>query len=139
MKLFKGTKFSICVTSYCWTKFHAGSYLAAIARMRKVFADEINQLPLEQLFTIIRPLIWHYILRSSPIWHKNKPVENFCQPLLEVKLWLSIAQVVDKDDAVEVVVKDVPGVPVGVAATNVEKFWKRFSQSLETDRNIKQC
>jgi hypothetical protein len=29
---------------------------------------------------------------------------------------------VDKDDAVEVVVKDVPGVPVGVAATNVEKF-----------------
>jgi hypothetical protein len=29
---------------------------------------------------------------------------------------------VDKDDAVEVVIEDVPGIPVGVAATNVEKF-----------------
>ena len=53
------------------------------------------------------------------------PFKDFFEPEVQVLLWFSVGQVVDQDDPVKVVVKDVPGISMRVAASNVTQLCKR--------------
>ncbi len=50
------------------------------------------------------------------------PIHKLPEPLVEVLLRLSVAEVVDEDNALGVVVEDVAGVSVGMKPAHVHKF-----------------
>ncbi len=68
--------------------------------------------------------LWpHNVILNGRKWIIHLPKYNLAQPFFQVLLRLPVAEVMDENEAVVVVVEDVARVQVALAASDVGQFW----------------